>query len=246
MKNKFITTAEPIRKEISKEEALAVKQVYQEKGYFTKEGAKLLIEWVIEEARKKLESFGVDIQNGTIDGWCDYFQYMTIDFFENLGLPVTKNKSIDAFNYKFNHYFGTTTLPILNNSKIIPTTYLIDGTYRQFFKKEMCNTNQYKKTRYSSVLKRKIPSSPDAGFFTDEEFANNLINNGYCVLTLANARKYGEGFYLSSLSLSELTQYNPKNMDYIRAIMNSSSDYSNELTDVEDFKITLDPKSRSK
>ena len=67
-----------------------------------------------------------------------------------------------------------------------------------------------------------------------------LINKGYFELNQKTAIKYGEPFYLSSLTREEI-KTNDLHKDYLECIMNSSSNYSDSLTDVEDFNIKLEP-----
>lgn len=239
--SEFIIESKPSREAIDKNEALEIKNSLLNNGYLTANEAKSLIEWVIEECRKKLELMSVNLDTDSLDGWCDYFQYMSINFFEQIGLPVTKNRSCDAFGYKFNHYFGTVMFPIISNNGISGKTYLIDGTYKQFFTKERCNISRYNKTRYSSIMRKEISDSPDIGYFVkDKSFAINLINKGYFELNPKTAIKYGEPFYLSSLTREEI-KTNDLHKDYLECIMNSSSNYSDSLTDVEDFNIKLEP-----
>ena len=95
--SEFIIESKPSREAIDKNEALEIKNSLLNNGYLTANEAKSLIEWVIEECRKKLELMSVNLDTDSLDGWCDYFQYMSINFFEQIGLPVTKNRSCDAF-----------------------------------------------------------------------------------------------------------------------------------------------------
>lgn len=237
----YIIDAKEIRKEVSEDEVVKVIDKIKNKDFLTENEVYIILDWVVEKSRMILENLGINIDTDTLDGWCDYFQYMTIHFFEKLGMPVTKNRSIDAFGYKFNHYFGTVTFPVLNNDSVSLKTYLIDGTYKQFFTKERCNLDCYNNFRYSSVLKKEIPDSPDVGYFVkDKKFASDLISNGYFYLNEESAYKYGEGFYLASLTKEEFINKNIKNINYLKAIMTSSSNYSSTLEDLDDFDINIE------
>lgn len=192
--------------------------------------ANILLMWSVENTRKILSKMGIDIENNSLNGFCELGQAVSLLPYEELGLYVTKNKAKECFNYPYNHAFGTVSIPIIDNDKVILKTYLIDTTYRQFFSTVRCNEGRY----YIDENDDGIETTPAPGFFVkDKEFAKKLMGNGYIELTEETAKKYGEPFYLSSLKLGE--KKSDLNFNYYNSIIKNIGSYSIDLDEIEDF-----------
>lgn len=209
----------------------------------SREEAIYLLDWAVNNARLSLQSFGINIENNSLNGFCEIVQALTIMPFENCGVKVTKNRASDAFGYRFNHAFGTVTLPIYEDGKVISECYLLDPTYRQFFSSVRCNDGRY----YTFEENTGLIANPDPGFFVkDKEFASKLLKDGYILLDRNTALLYGEGFYLSSFNISDLGNLSDKEIDYYKSIMNSSLDYVVNYSDIEGFDINFPDNNNSK
>lgn len=149
---------------------------FQKGNDLTDEEIEILLQASVMNARCGFETLGIDIKNNSLNGFCELGQALSLMPLENIGLEVTKNSASESFDYPFNHAFGTVTFPYDGATK----TYLIDTTYRQFFTTNRCNEGRYYQEEENTGLK----VAPDPGYFIeDEEFARNLMRNGYIELT---------------------------------------------------------------
>lgn len=206
------------------------------KAGISRDEAICLLDWAVNNVRLSLRSFGIDIFNNSLNGFCEIAQALSIRPFENLGLIVTKNRAQDAFGYRFNHAFGTVTLPVYEDGMVYDCVYLLDATYRQFFSSVRCNEGRYY-TREENTL---LVANPDPGYFVDDEdFTRELLRNGYILLNKKNASIYGEGFYLSSFDINNVNKIKNSKLDYYNLILNSNSDYVVNYSDIEDFDINF-------
>lgn len=198
----------------------------------SREEAKCLLEWSVYNVRRSLQKLGIDVENNSLNGFCEIAQALSIMPFENLGLAVTKNSASDAFGYQFNHRFGTVILPINDNNVIMDEIFLLDVTLRQFFSSVRCNEGRY----YTLEENTGIVANPDPGYFVkDEEFAKKLLRDGYIRLDRVNASLYGEPFYLASLSKEQIKMYEDRKIDYYQNILHNNSDYVVRSSDIEGF-----------
>lgn len=189
-----------------------------------------ILDFVVTSVRKRFEILGVDIENNSLNGFCELGQALSIMPFENMGLEVTKNKASDVFGYHLNHAFGTVKFPIKENGILMEDTFLIDTTYRQFFSSVRCNEGRY----YTKEENTGKIANPDPGYFVDDiNFAKNLMANGYVRLDLKTAYLYGHSFYLSSLNKEDLKIKKNRNYDYYSAILDNSSDYCVSYDELE-------------
>ena len=201
--------------------------------------ADLLLKYAVSNTRKQIASFGIDVVNSSLNGFCDLAQISTLLPFENLGVSVTKNSIEEVFNSVNHHVFGTVTFPISNNGIVEDITFLVDPTYRQFFTSIRCNEGRY----YMSLEDNNI-LGPDPGYFMDTNdkinFSKELINKGFIILNSENAKIYGDAFSYSNVSLSKLPEHsliidNTPGSYYIDKINNTSKDYSLDISDLEDY-----------
>lgn len=187
------------------------------------EDAITLLKWDVQNTRENLCKLGIDINTHSLDGYCELAQLLSIYPLEQLGLKVTKNTAKDSFNYLYNHAFGSVRFLINENEKIVEKYFLIDVTYKQFFIKEKCSKIQY----YLGDM-----VAPTIGHFVkDNEFARNIIKDGFIELTESSARKYGEPFTQSSLSNEKI--------DYFYSIINSNNDYILSESQLEGLNVNL-------
>ena len=200
----------------------------------SREEATVLLNFVVNHVRTSFGLLGIDIEKNSLNGFCELGQALSILPFENLGLKVTKNRAKDAFGFLFHHCFGTVWFPILENGEVLEEGYLIDTTYRQFFSSVRCNEGRY----YALEKNTGLIANPDPGYFvTNEQFAKDLMADGYVKFTKESACLYGEAFYLSSLEICKRKDKDDRNFDYYRAILNSSSDYSIHYDELEGLEV---------
>lgn len=194
-----------------------------------------LLNWTISNAKNNLSpilrQLGKNIESDSLSGFCEVSQALTLMPLENIGLNVTKNNATNCFNYEGNHCFGTVTFNIEENSKTYKKSYLIDFTYRQFFKTTLCNEGIYYKAGHIA---------PDPGYFADKDFAKELLKNGYIELNEKTAELYGMPFYKASIPMNSKI----KKLNYLNNIKNGISIYSANETDLEGFNIEFKNKSR--
>ena len=199
----------------------------------------LLLKWAISNTRKQIASFGVDVVNNSLNGFCDFSQISSLLPFENIGLAVTKNAIEDVFGSVNHHVFGTVTFPIIDGDKVEEETFLVDPTYRQFFTATRCNEG-----RYFVALEDLNPIGPDPGYFMDDdikiEFANSLITNGFILFNEENAKIYGDAFSYSNVSIDDVSKSFPiiektSGRDYINKIRECSTTYSLSTNDLEEY-----------
>ena len=134
----YIINTKPEIKNIPDKEVTKVIKDYKTNNTLSINEAKMILDWIIDYVRNYFSTFGINIMNHSLDGYCELSQYLTICPLEKLGLEVTKNTAQNCFDYPLNHAFGTVSFNILENGKITKQTFLIDATYRQFFTKEKC------------------------------------------------------------------------------------------------------------
>lgn len=237
---------EPVVKELDlslvEESANHLKKVIDNKVLGIDDGisceeATLLLDWAVHNARMGFSMLGIDLKTNSLNGFCELGQALSLMPFERLGVSVTKNRASDAFEYPFNHAFGTVCLPIKDEEgRVVDEYYLIDTTYRQFFSSVRCNEGRYY-TREENTGK---VANPDPGYFvSDVEFAKRLMADGYVVLSFDTAFKYGESFYLATIPFNELERNRLRNFDYYQAILMSGSDYSARLDELEGLNVTF-------
>lgn len=235
----YIIDQKPVRKNIDNallEKSVAhVKEIVSEKKKegLEKEEVSVLLDWAVEHTRNCFEILGLDIKNASLNGFCELGQALSIMPFEKLGLTVTKNKAKDAFDYPFNHAFGTVTFPLKENEKITNVTYLIDTTYRQFFTSVRCNEGRY----YTKEENLNIDTAPDPGYFIeDKQFAKELLGKGYIILNEDTARIYGEAFLKASRTLLE-KEKTIKNINYYEKILKTSTNYTIPNFELDGFDL---------
>lgn len=202
-KDGFIIKSTPKRIKIDNN-SLATVANHINNGYndgFTQEEIIILLDWTVENTRQNIEKYtGVDITRDDLMGLCGFAQASSLLPFETI-FRETYNSTID-FKYvleELKHAFGTIIFPLKEEKKIIQKQYLVDVTYRQFFKKIMCQNPTYEKDGTFEM---------DPGFFlcnktkkTKESlrFSKQLLQKGYIELTDYNLKLYIDSFILSSI-----------------------------------------------
>ena len=226
----YIIDAIPTKKNINNQELQEALNNYYHNNYLTHKEVKLILDSVINFTWSSLELLGINLDNNSLNGYCELAQALSILPLETIGLKNTKNSASECFKYPFNHKFGTVTFTEKNNDKIEEKTYLIDPTYRQFFTSIRCNEGRY----YTKEENTNKIANPDPGYFIEDiSFAKELITNGYIELTKENSIKYGEPFYLSSLPQNKLN--NKTNIDYYKNIITSTEKYTISRDEIEEF-----------
>lgn len=181
---------------------------------FSEQEAESLLDWTISHARKSLRNLGIDVLGTSLRGLCELGQALTLYPFQQKDFIISINQARLSFDYNKNHYFGTVTIPVINNNQVIEKVYLLDLTYLQFFSTVRCNEGMYDAYEENGFSK----SSPDPGYFlTSEEekaFAKELVEKGYIELTDETAKMYAKGFRKSSLSKEEKDKELPEYDDF--------------------------------
>lgn len=170
----------------------------------TKEEANELLKWTVNNTRENLEKVNqyekYDVYgNASLIGCCGFSQFSSLYPLEKLGFKITIN-NVGSFS-PLRHAFGTVTLPINENGKIINKSYIIDCTYRQFF------------TLPFNVVTRYFSGTPHPGFFIDAnedeiKFAKELLENGFVEATKENIEKYCKPFFATNFKMKDV-----KNID---------------------------------
>lgn len=220
----FILDSEPVIEDIDYNEVKKITDKYESEGYISLNEADLLLKWVVKGARDFISNLGFNIKNHSLDGFCELAQVLTIYPLEKFGFKVTKNNAINCFDSYINHSFGSVSLNIKDNDQIKEETFLIDATYRQFFKKDNCNIGMYYMNK-----------TPSPGYFViNKVFAKEILKKGFIHLDEYTAKEYGEPFYKSSLELNEKPI---KKIDYYKEIKESDENYSYNIEEIEEKEL---------
>jgi hypothetical protein len=239
----YIINQKPIRRNVSNEEILSSLSHWDEVLNNNRKGISMddainLLDWTVENTRRNLENICVDVNNSSLNGYCDVTQASSLMPLKEKGFSITKNSCSKSFGYPFNHYFGTVTIPIEEGGDVSNKTFLIDITYRQFFSTVRCNYGRY----FTEEENTHIKTAPDPGFFVeDKDFAKELMGRGYILLDKNSAKKYGEPFYLSSLDYDSIKNFNNiKDDNYFDLILNSSfNNYIISEDSLEGFNLSF-------
>lgn len=199
-----------------------------------KEEFQILLDWSVSNARKIIESFGISVENNSLNGFCEFGQALTILPFEKKNFKITKNTAKTSFGYLWNHAFGTVSCNIQENGRVEMKTYLVDATYLQFFSTVRCNEGRYDTIEENSSL----PTAPDPGYFLttskEKQFAQELIEKGYIELTDENAKIYANGFRKASLLKDEREKGLPEINEKFQ-ILKTSTPYSLNPIELEEM-----------
>lgn len=202
-KDEFIVESKPVRTIIKDEQLISVTE-HINNGFedgLTEKEIEILLDWTVENTRENLEKYtGNDIKDDDLFGLCGFGRTSSLLPFEKI-FKETYNSTTD-FQFvipELKHAFGTITFPIKTNKGIVEKQYLIDVTFRQFFKKIMCENPTYKLDGTFEM---------DPGYFlcskarkTKESInlVNQLLKKGYIELTDENLKLYINSFMYSSI-----------------------------------------------
>lgn len=231
---------EPVRAKWSRDDYIMAFSklgiAYEKDRGISYEDAIIILDWLVENARKNYDMLGIDIKTNSLNGMCEIGQVCSIMPAEKFGIKVTKNEA-SCFSFPLNHCFGTVTLPIESNGNVNDVSFIVDTTYRQFFSSVRCHEGRY----YTYEENTGNPTAPDPGYFvTDNSFAKELMAKGYVPLNSDTAYLYGYPFMMSGVLLG---QEKKNDINYLDAIKNSNLDYKinkwemgDLLLDVPSFK----------
>ena len=240
----YIIESEPLIFEVDEEKTKNayshLKEVLENGGGISEEEAKCLIEWSIQKARIILnKSCHNGIKNASLSGCCGNSQMLTLSPFLKAGVETTINNVFLFGEGAGNHAFGTITLPILDNNKVVKKQYLLDATYRQFF-----TTIRANEGRFYVEIQNGLQCAPDSGYFmvnylNGKEIANEILKKGYIELTDEVLKKYIGSFYAERLNRNTIgTMYNmyrsidPKLLRNI--IKNRQQDFDYDEEEIEE------------
>ena len=212
-KNDFIIESEPKRTEVNYDELKKVSE-HINNGFqdgLTEKEIEILLDWTVENTRQNLEKHiekytgKKSIIENDLFGLCGFGQTSSLLPFENI-FKVTYNSTLDFNTSKIEyvtkelrHAFGTVEFPLKTKNGVEKKQYLIDTTFRQFFKKIMCEITEYESDGTYVV---------DPGYFlcnkirrTKESInlATQLLKKGYIELTDENLKLYIDSFMYSSI-----------------------------------------------
>ncbi len=215
----------------------AIQDPKQHKEGLTEKEVHTILQFIIYNTRMYFQKLGANLSNGSLNGFCELGQILTLRFFGDLGFQVTKNQAEQCFKYPYNHAFGTVTFPVIKHGKIINQSYLIDTTYRQFFATNRCNEGRYDTVEENTGLS----TAPDPGYFVkDKEFAKELLYNGYIRLDSVTAKKYGEPFYMASLKKEEAMEKKNISLNFYSNILNNgASEYKISKQEMAELDIDV-------
>lgn len=207
-KDEFIIESKPIRTVVDDNLLIQVSEHINngcEDG-LTESEIQTLLDWVVENTRRNIEKYtGQDITDNDLMGLCGFAQTSSLTPLEN-HFKETYNSTTD-FNtpdikYVVNdlrHAFGTITFPLKTENGVVEKQYLVDVTFRQFFKRIMCENPTYSLTGTFEM---------DPGYFlcnkirkTKESIhlSKQLLKKGYVELTDENLKLYIDSFIYSSI-----------------------------------------------
>lgn len=149
----------------------------------TEHEVQLLLEWVINQARKILaKSFGAtNIDDLDLQGLCRVAQTIIYKITINIGLNpkcLTLSNILDNYDGE-DHKLNIIVFPMTNG---ISKTYLLDVTYKQFLSEDY--TPQVIKYWNNDLGKKEILTT--------------LLKNGFLELTVENAKLYADSFWFTS------------------------------------------------
>lgn len=165
----------------------------------TEEECLNLLEWVIQRDRQIL-NINSDLENGSLQGCCGLSQGIVSILLKNMGL----NPRISNINPTISgeglggHAFNSVTIPIVDeNNSVTERNYLLDATFRQFFIRDYYSVSG----RFVNDKRFGGKAAPFAGYFLinlpgGDDFAEQILYNGFCELTPENAKLYGDSFVL--------------------------------------------------
>jgi hypothetical protein len=227
--NDFIIESEPIRTIVDDDALIKVAEHINngaEDGLSESE-IQTLLDWNIENTRQNIEIYiGTDIKNIDMMGLCGFAQTSSLQPFEGI-FKTTYNSTVDFNTSKIEfvtrelrHAFGTIEFPLKTKNGVEKKQYLVDTTYRQFFKTIMCENPEYS-IKGTYVM--------DPGYFlcsriwkTEEsiKMATQLLKKGYVELTDENLKLYIDSFMYSSIyrTNQDLIHYKKRlDIDYYRS-----------------------------
>ena len=225
----FIIESEPIRT-IVDDDALIKVAEHINNGFedgLSESEIQTLLDWNIENTRQNIENYiGIGIKDIDMMGLCGLAQTSSLQPFEKI-FKVTYNSTLDFNTPKIEyvtrelrHAFGTVEFPLKTQNGKEKKQYLIDTTYRQFFKTIMCENPDYR-LNGTYVM--------DPGYFlcsriwkTEEsiKMATQLLKKGYVELTDENLKLYIDSFMYSSIyrTNQNLLHYKKRlDIDYYRS-----------------------------
>lgn len=215
----FIINTKPISKNVDKIKFFQVKNKIKGNETLTKEEIELFLDFYVSEVRHALETgLNIDIENDPLENKCDLAQKLMGISLERAGVVVYPHETQETIstNVRCGHSFLTA---IFNGNE----PYLIDLTYRQFFKKEECTVEKIK------VIKDLIVMTPDPGFFVSQseeltKTATSILEKGYVKLTNETAKHYGDSFYFTKTGREQYS--NIPGSVYMNAFTSVSNRYS--------------------
>lgn len=185
----YIIDAEPKYKNVDEKKFLEIKNKIKCGIPLTELERRTFLDFYIDICRKTLgEYLHVDVLNDPLVNRCDLAQNI-------IGKLLEENEDISVFPKESqNTFYPTCTGHSFLVCIIQDVPYLIDLTYRQFFLKERCTTNNY------IIKDDQVLIAPDPGFFMmnycdGDQVAGDLIVDGYVKLDKDTAKKYGDSFY---------------------------------------------------
>ena len=220
-KDEFIIESKPIRTVVDDNLLIQVSEHINngcEDG-LTESEIQTLLDWTVENTRQNIEKYtGQDITDDDLMGLCGFAQTSSLLPLENK-FKQTYNNTID-FKYvteDLKHAFGTITFPLKTENGVVEKQYLVDVTFRQFFKRIMCENPTYSLTGTFEM---------DPGYFlcnkirkTKESIhlSKQLLKKGYVELTDENLKLYIDSFIYSSIYRT--------NQDYLHDIKKLDIDF---------------------
>ena len=205
--NEVVRACDNLKNAISSHEGISMKD------------ANLILEWSINNAYYAIHDDSSFDNSIFYLHLSEYFIQAVLALpFIDANVPITINSTKHFNDGASSHPFITVKLPIQVNDEIVWKQFLIDPTYIYYFLFINANAG----ILYENKSKFK---SPAAGFYVcksneGQEFAVELIQNGFIELTLNNARLYGAGFECEKLNL---INYN----DWEKIMAKSGSEYLN-------------------
>ena len=234
----YIINQKPIKFDIDKE---LLNNIDISNGLTIDEALNLL-KWISNNTRDNLNKYNETLyifrdvyEDAPLNGTCGLGQFISLYPLQQLGLHITINNIQTEF--KTNHAYGTVVIPIKEENKVTNKRFILDLTYRQFFRIHENVISKYLKSN----------SKPNIGLFInldedDKNFAIELLKNGFVEATDDNIKHYFKPFAFSDLELYSTDTINQvyQELDMLDAIENKQIEFDWDIESAKEYGYNLD------
>lgn len=228
---KYIIESTPNILNINYEIIESIEDKIKNSDSITEEETNYLLDYICYETRCKLTN---DLENDSFEFKCDLAQSIICYYLDELGIKYNACMTQKAItNDIVGHSFVISEL----NNKL----YLIDPTYRQFFKEEDNQENNYLE------IQNMIVKTPNPGYFIKEEDKKHIIpflKSGYIVLDENTARIYGDSFYNTKTGYTDKNYKSINGNIYINSFLKGNETLSKSREELSNDNLLINNNKR--